>query len=83
MLQFVTTKIQKKLQFVTILFSSNRIFIHEIRSVIPIRMALRFCPEAKIVNGDMEILCNMLHIVTEISKEKTAIIAKLILMNFT
>lgn len=49
----------------------------------PIRMALRFCPEAKIINGDMEMLCNMLHIVTEISKEKTAIIAKLILMNFT
>ncbi|MCU7617730.1 DNA polymerase IV [Chryseobacterium sp. PBS4-4] len=47
-----------------------------VRSAMPIRMALRLCPEAKIIKGDYELYSNLSHIVTEIIQEKVPIMEK-------
>lgn len=47
-----------------------------VRSAMPIKMALRLCPEAKIIKGDMEYYSNMSHMVTEVIKEKVPVLEK-------
>jgi len=47
-----------------------------VRSAMPIRMALRLCPEAKVIKGDMEYYSNMSHLVTEVIQEKVPVLEK-------
>jgi len=47
-----------------------------VRSAMPIRMALRLCPEAIIIKGDIEYYSQMSHLVTEIIQEKVPIMEK-------
>lgn len=47
-----------------------------VRSAMPIKMALRLCPEAKVIKGDMELYSEMSHTVTEIIQEKAPMIEK-------
>jgi DNA polymerase IV len=47
-----------------------------VRSAMPIKMALRLCPQAKIVKGDMEYYSQMSHTVTEIIEEKAPVMEK-------
>lgn len=47
-----------------------------VRSAMPIRMALRLCPEAQVIKGDMEYYSNMSHMVTEIIQEKVPVVEK-------
>ncbi len=47
-----------------------------VRSAMPIRMALRLCPEAQVIKGDMEYYSNMSHMVTEIIQEKVPVLEK-------
>ncbi|MCX8524608.1 DNA polymerase IV [Chryseobacterium formosus] len=47
-----------------------------VRSAMPLRMATRLCPEAKVIKGDMEYYSNMSHLVTEIIQEKVPIMEK-------
>jgi len=47
-----------------------------VRSAMPIRMALRLCPEARVIKGDMEYYSNMSHMVTEIIHEKVPVVEK-------
>ena len=45
-------------------------------SAMPIRMALRLCPEAKVIKGDYELYSNLSHTVTEIIQEKVPVMEK-------
>lgn len=47
-----------------------------VRSAMPIRMALRLCPEAQVIKGDIEYYSNMSHTVTEIIQEKVPVMEK-------
>jgi len=47
-----------------------------VRSAMPIKMALRLCPEAKVIKGDMEMYSNMSHMVTEVIQEKVPVLEK-------
>lgn len=47
-----------------------------VRSAMPIRMALKLCPDAKVVRGDPEMYSNLSHTVTEIIQEKTPVMEK-------
>lgn len=47
-----------------------------VRSAMPIKMALRLCPEAKVIKGDMEMYSKLSHTVTEIIEEKAPIVEK-------
>jgi len=47
-----------------------------VRSATPIRMALRLCPEARVIKGDMDYYSNMSHMVTEIIQEKVPVLEK-------
>jgi DNA polymerase-4 len=47
-----------------------------VRSAMPLRMATRLCPEAKVIKGDMEYYSNMSHLVTEIIQEKVPVLEK-------
>lgn len=47
-----------------------------VRSAMPLRMALRLCPEAQVIKGDMEYYSNMSHLVTEIIQEKVPVLEK-------
>jgi len=47
-----------------------------VRSAMPVRMALRLCPEALVIKGDMEYYSNMSHTVTEIIQEKVPVMEK-------
>ncbi|UQB69455.1 DNA polymerase IV [Epilithonimonas zeae] len=47
-----------------------------VRSAMPIKMALRLCPDAKVIKGDMEYYSNMSHTVTEIIQEKVPLLEK-------
>lgn len=47
-----------------------------VRSAMPIKMALRLCPEAKVIKGDMEMYYNMSHMVTEVIQEKVPVLEK-------
>ncbi len=47
-----------------------------VRSAMPIKMALRLCPKAKVIKGDMEHYSNMSHLVTEVIQEKVPVLEK-------
>ncbi len=47
-----------------------------VRSAMPIKMALRLCPQAKVIKGDMELYSNMSRTVTEIIDEKAPVMEK-------
>ena len=47
-----------------------------VRSAMPIRMALRLCPEAKVIKGDHELYSNLSHTVTEVIQEKVPVMEK-------
>ncbi|SFH78715.1 DNA polymerase IV [Halpernia frigidisoli] len=47
-----------------------------VRSAMPIRMALRLCPDAKVVKGDYELYSNLSHLVTEVIQEKVPLMEK-------
>lgn len=47
-----------------------------VRSAMPIKMALRLCPEARVIKGDMEYYSNMSHLVTEVIQEKVPVLEK-------
>lgn len=47
-----------------------------VRSAMPIQMALRLCPQAKVMKGDMELYSNLSHIITEIIQEKAPVVEK-------
>lgn len=47
-----------------------------VRSAMPMKMALKLCPQAKIVKGDMELYSSQSKIVTEIISEQAPVIEK-------
>lgn len=47
-----------------------------VRSAMPIQMALRLCPQAKVMKGDMELYSRLSHDVTEIIQEKAPVVEK-------
>ncbi|AZA83728.1 DNA polymerase IV [Chryseobacterium lactis] len=47
-----------------------------VRSAMPIRMALRLCPDAKVIRGDHEMYSNLSHLVTEIIQNKVPVMEK-------
>lgn len=47
-----------------------------VRSAMPLKMALRLCPEARVIKGDMERYAKWSHIVTEIIEEKAPLVEK-------
>lgn len=47
-----------------------------VRSAMPIRMALKLCPDAKVIRGDHEMYSNLSHVVTEIIQEKVPVMEK-------
>lgn len=47
-----------------------------VRSAMPIKMALRLCPQAKVMKGDMELYSKLSHAVTEVIEEKAPIMEK-------
>ncbi|CAM3750723.1 DNA polymerase IV [Elizabethkingia occulta] len=53
-----------------------------VRSAMPIKMALRLCPEARVIKGDMEHYSNMSHTVTQIIQEKVPVLEKVSIDEF-
>jgi DNA polymerase-4 len=47
-----------------------------VRSAMPIRMAMRLCPQAKIIKGDMELYSKISFTVTQIIEERAPIVEK-------
>lgn len=47
-----------------------------VRSAMPIAMALRLCPQAKVMKGDMELYSQFSHTITEIIQENAPIVEK-------
>jgi DNA polymerase IV len=47
-----------------------------IRSAMPMKMALRLCPNAKVIKGDMELFARYSDVVTEIIEEKAPVMEK-------
>lgn len=47
-----------------------------VRSAMPIKMALRLCPEAKVIKGDMEMYSKMSHLVTDVIQERVPVLEK-------
>lgn len=47
-----------------------------VRSAMPIKMALRLCPEAKVIKGDMDMYSKLSHTVTEIIEERAPVVEK-------
>lgn len=47
-----------------------------VRSAMPIKMALRLCPQAKVMKGDMELYSKLSHDVSEVIQEKAPIMEK-------
>src|SRR5690606_6145167 len=47
-----------------------------VRSAMPMKMALRLCPEARVIRGDMDWYTQMSHEVTEIIQEKVPVMEK-------
>ncbi|AZA53760.1 DNA polymerase IV [Chryseobacterium sp. G0201] len=47
-----------------------------VRSAMPIKMAMRLCPEVKVIKGDMEYYSNMSHLVTEVIQERVPVLEK-------
>ncbi len=47
-----------------------------VRSAMPMRFALRLCPHAKVLKGDMELYSRYSHTVTDIIREKAPVVEK-------
>lgn len=47
-----------------------------VRSAMPVKLALRLCPQAKVVRGDMELYSKYSHLVTDIIEEKAPVVEK-------
>jgi len=47
-----------------------------VRSAMPIKMALRLCPDAKIIKGDMELYSKLSHMVTDVIEDKAPVMEK-------
>jgi DNA polymerase-4 len=47
-----------------------------VHSAMPIKMALRLCPEARVIKGDMDLYSKMSHTVTEIIQEQVPVLEK-------
>lgn len=47
-----------------------------VRSAMPINMAMKLCPQAKIIKGDMELYSQLSHDVTQILQEKAPVLEK-------
>lgn len=47
-----------------------------VRSAMPIKMALRLCPEARVIKGDMDMYSKMSHMVTDVIQEKVPVLEK-------
>ena len=47
-----------------------------VRSAMPTAMALKLCPQAKVIKGDMELYSQLSHTVTEVIQEKAPIMEK-------
>jgi DNA polymerase-4 len=47
-----------------------------VRSAMPIHMAMKLCPQAKIMKGDMELYSRLSHEITEIIQEKAPVVEK-------
>lgn len=47
-----------------------------VRSAMPIHMALKLCPQAKVMKGDMELYSQLSHDVTQILQEKAPVLEK-------
>lgn len=47
-----------------------------VRSAMPMKMALRLCPQARVVKGDMELYSKMSHTVTEVIEESAPVMEK-------
>lgn len=47
-----------------------------VRSAMPMYMAMRLCPQAKVIKGDMELYSNLSHQVTEVIQSKAPVIEK-------
>lgn len=50
--------------------------LYGVRSAMPIKMALRLCPEAKVVKGDIERYSKLSNDVTQIIEEKSPVVEK-------
>jgi DNA polymerase-4 len=47
-----------------------------VRSAMPIHMAMKLCPQAKIMKGDMQLYSRLSHDITEIIQEKAPVVEK-------
>lgn len=47
-----------------------------VRSAMPIHMAMKLCPQAKIMKGDMELYSRLSHDITEIIQDKAPVVEK-------
>jgi DNA polymerase IV len=47
-----------------------------VRSAMPIQMAMKLCPDAKIIKGDMELYSQLSHDVTQVLQEKAPVLEK-------
>lgn len=47
-----------------------------VRSAMPINMAMKLCPQAKIMKGDMELYSRLSHDITEIIQQKAPVVEK-------
>ncbi|QSB26384.1 DNA polymerase IV [Flavobacterium sp. CLA17] len=47
-----------------------------VRSAMPIHMAMKLCPDAKIIKGDMELYSQLSHDVTQVLQEKAPVLEK-------
>lgn len=47
-----------------------------VRAAMPIKMAVRLCPQAKIIKGDMELYSKMSHLVTQVIEDKAPVVEK-------
>ena len=47
-----------------------------VRSAMPIHMAMKLCPQAKVMKGDMELYSKLSHDITEIIQEKAPVVEK-------
>ncbi len=47
-----------------------------VRSAMPIAMAMRLCPQAKVMKGDMELYSQLSHTITEIIQENAPVVEK-------
>ncbi len=47
-----------------------------VRSAMPLKMAMRLCPQAKVIKGDMQLYSNLSHTVTDILTESAPVVEK-------